>query len=140
MNQKSQDNYETQVQVQIGITALDHSRKCSNQVLHPLVDTRVHMMIICGWDWRLMKNADPGLRPKILKVKFTPYGTNSKLDMIGQTKAVIWNNAGGQVDTMVYIAKGGGLSLLGLKDVKALGIMCFKKDEDGNGEEAPDFQ
>ena len=90
----------------------------------------MHKMILCGTEWKTLREVDPKLMPKLCKVKFTPYGTHDKLDMIGRTKVILRNEVGGQINTMVYIARGGHQSLLGLKDAKALGIMRINKEGD----------
>ena len=45
---------------------------------------------------------------------FLPYGSRKELSMIGRTKASLRNTAGGTVELIVNIAKGGNQSLLGL--------------------------
>ena len=62
------------------------------------------------------------------KVRFTPYGTTTGLQMIGRSKAILKNAAGGLVGTIVYIVKGNNQSLLGLKDALSLGIVTINKD------------
>ena len=49
----------------------------------------MHKTILCSTDWKILKEADPKLMPKLCKAKFTPYGTHDKLDMIGRTKAIL---------------------------------------------------
>ena len=48
--------------------------------------------------------------------------------MIGRSKAILKNAAGGLVGTIVYIVKGNNQSLLGLKDALSLGIVTINKD------------
>ena len=95
------------------------------------MDTGVHKTILCGAEWRMLRQADPSLWPKLCKVKFTPYGTSDTLDMIGRTKGIIKNEAGRQMSTNVYIARGGHQSLLGLKDARALGIITINREGEG---------
>ena len=128
VNQANQGEEEKYVWTKLHLVAMDHGRRCSSQAIYPLVDTGVYRTILCGQDWQRMKKADPSLRPKRCRVNFTPYGTRDQLDMIGRTKAILKNEAGGQVDTIVYIAKGGHQSLLGLKDARNLGIISVNKE------------
>ena len=56
-------------------------------------------------------------------VKFTAYGSETGLDMLGRTKAILTAPCGASHSSIVYIVKGTNQSLLGLKDATALGIL-----------------
>ena len=78
-----------------------------------------------------MIKADPKLKPKKCRVKFTPYGTKIGLPMIGRTKAILTCVAGNSINTIVYIVKGAKQSLLGRFDAQNLGIVRIYPKGDG---------
>ena len=75
-----------------------------------------------------VEKVEPSLQHKRCRVRFTPYGTTTGLQMIVRTKAILKNAAGGLVGTIVYIVKGNNQSRLGLKDEMSLGIVTINKD------------
>ena len=52
--------------------------------------------LICEKEWKKMVKADPLLKTKRCRIKFTPFGTEMDLPMIGRTKAVLSNGVGGK--------------------------------------------
>ena len=109
---------------------MDHGQKSTMTLIQPLVVTCVHETMLCGEDWIKLREPGPKLMPKFCKVKFTPYASSNKLDMIGRTKVTLKKEAGGHIETMVYITRGGHKSLLGLKDSNALCKMKIAKEGD----------
>ena len=77
------------------IRAMDHGRESKEVRISPVIDTGVTKTLICENDWNRMVKADPLLKAKRCRVKFTPYGTEIDLPMIGRTKAVLSNGAEG---------------------------------------------
>ena len=67
----------------------------------------MHKTILSGADWKVLREADPKLRPKLCKVKFTPHTTQNKLDMIGRTKEIFRNEVESHIDTIFHMARGG---------------------------------
>ena len=70
-----------------------------------------------------MKKQNKMLKIKKCRVRFTPYQTQDTLQTLGWTKAVLRAAGGTEVNTIVYMVKGSGQSLLGLKDGEELGII-----------------
>ena len=128
VRQASQEEGDKEVQVNLEIQAVDHGKKSSFVKFQPLVDTGVHKTLLNEADWKKLKEVEPSLQHKRCRVRFTPYGTTTGLQMIGQSKAILKNAAGGLVGTIVYIVKGNNQSLLGLKDALSLGIVTINKD------------
>jgi hypothetical protein len=89
----------------------------------PLVDGGVHKTLISEANWKVMKKKNKSLRIKKCRVKFTPYQTKEGLQMLGRTKAILRAAGGATVNTIVYVVRGRGQSLLGLKDGENLGII-----------------
>ena len=108
VNRTAQKQEDKQVNVEIQLRAIDHGRICETQKVKFLVYTGVHKTILCGSDWRRLRKQDPTLRPKICKILFAAYKASSDLEMLGRTKAKLTNLAGGQVNSMVYIAREAG--------------------------------
>ena len=131
---RTEDLEEKQVCVEVELTPTDHGRRCKSQKVNLLVDTGVHKSILCGTDWARLQKVDPMLRPKQNHVTFSAYGSQDELPMIGRTKAILRNTAGGTVESMVYIAEGGNQSLLGLRDARALGIIKVNRAGENNTE------
>ena len=105
------------------ICAMDHGRESKEVRISPVIDTGVNKTLICEKDWKKMVKADPLLKAKRCRVKFTPYGTEVDLPMIGRTKAVLSNGIGGKISTIVYIVRDSSQSLLGRFDAEDLGIV-----------------
>ena len=105
------------------IRAMDHGRESQEVKISPVIDTGVNKTLICEKDCKKMVKADPLLKAKRCRVKFTPYGTEMDLPMIGRTKAVLNNGVGGKISTIVYIVRNSNQSLLGRFDAKNLGIV-----------------
>ena len=128
VNRTTQEKEEKQVTVEIVLTAMDHGRMCEMQKVEFLVDTGVHKTILCGSDWRQLREQDLTLKPKVCKVRFAAYGASKDLEMQGRTEKKLMNMAGRQVNSIVYIARGRRQSLLGLKDSQALGIVQVNRE------------
>ena len=79
------------------------------------------------------KKKNKTLQIKRCKIKFTPYQSEEGLQMLGRTKAILKASGGATTGTIVYVVRGSGQSLLGLKDAEDLGIVEInsegRKDE-----------
>jgi hypothetical protein len=88
-----------------------------------LADSGVNKTLLSEADWAEMVRRNPGARLNENKVKFTPYGTDIKLPVIGKAEVVLKNAKGRRINTTVYVMGGKAESLLGNKDGTALGII-----------------
>jgi hypothetical protein len=109
--------------VTMDIQAVDKGQHMERLEFKPLVDSGVHKTLISEADWKVMKKKNKSLRIKKCRVKFTPYQTKEGLQMLGRTKAILRAAGGATVNTIVYVVRGSGQSLLGLKDGENLGII-----------------
>ena len=100
-----------------------------------LIDSGVNRSLISEQDWNKIKLAD-GEKPVLKKcdIKFSPFGTKYSLPMMGRTRALLRNEQGGVMRTVVYVVKGEKQSLLGLKDARALGIVKIDPAGESRGE------
>ena len=77
----------------------------------------------------------PGENPmklKRVKTRFTPFGTNFKLPVIGRTKCVMCAAAGAEITTIVYVVAGEAEGLLGFLDAEKLGIIKINPEGEGS--------
>ena len=108
----------------IKLTVMDHKKKAEEIEVELLVDSGVNKTLLSEKDWEKVKPKLKG-KPATLKkshTKFSPFGTELKLPMLGRTRCQMVARCGRQITTIVYVVKGESQSLLGLRDGKALGI------------------
>ena len=119
--------------VTLTIQAVDKGQHMQKVEFRPLVDSGVYRTLVSEADWNVMKKKNKTLRIKRCKIKFTPYQSEEGLQMLGRTKAILKASGGATTGTIVYVVRGSGQSLLGLKDAKDLGIVEInpegRKDE-----------
>ena len=111
----------------IKLTVMDHKVKSEEIEVELLVDSGVNKTLLSEKDWKKVKPKLNG-KPATLKKshrKFSPFGTEQKVPMLGRTKCQMVAKCGRQITTMVYVVKGKSQSLLGLRDGKALGIISI---------------
>ena len=106
---------------------MDHKKKAEEMEVELLVDSGVNKTLLSEKDWEKVKPKLKG-KPATLKkshTKFSPFGTELKLPMLGRTRCQMVARCGRQITTIVYVVKGESQSLLGLRDGKALGIISI---------------
>ena len=99
-----------------------------------LADSGVRRTLLAEPEWEALKKANPGTRLKKNKVSFMPYGTKSKLPVLGRAKVVMANLKGNKINSMVYVVKGQKESLLGQSDGVRLGILSINPEGSAPGE------
>ena len=109
--------------VTLTIQAVDEGQHMQKVEFRPLVDSGVFRTLVSEADWNVMKKKNKTLRIKRCKIKFTPYQSEEGLQMLGRTKAILKATGGATTGTIVYVVRGSGQSLLGLKDAEDLGIV-----------------
>ena len=85
-----------------------------------LVDSGVHKTLLSEEDWMRVRN---NFKLKKNKTKFIPFGTQTRLPMMGKSKCVLKTKSGKMRRTVVYVVKGNSPSLLGLREGEALGVI-----------------
>ena len=109
--------------VNLTIQAVDKGQHMKKVEFMPLVDSGVYRTLLSEADWTIMRKKNKTLNIKKCRVKFTPYQSVEGLQMLGRTKANLWAPGGATTSTIVYVVRGSGQSLLGLKDAEDLGII-----------------
>ena len=87
-----------------------------------LVDSGVHKTLLSEDDWMKIK-MEQRLKLKKNRTKFTPFGTNINLIIMGRTKCELETENGQKTKTIIYVVKDQKQSLLGLKDGEDLEII-----------------
>ena len=108
----------------------DHKELSKPVYVKLLIDSGVHKTLLSEKDWDRVKPMR-GNKPAKLKVchtRFSPFGTNLKLPILGRSKCLLKAACGRRISTVIYVVKGESQSLLGLRDGKALGIISINPD------------
>ena len=100
-----------------------------------LADSGVKKTLLAEEDFRKVKEENKEVKLKTNKVIFRPYGTKRELPIMGRFKAVLQNEEGKKIKTMVYVVRGQNESLLGKKDGEMLGIIKIQKRGDPPSED-----
>ena len=96
----------------VSLTALDHDRPSQNTGMELLIDSGVNKTLLSEEDWRKVrpKKGEAKIKLKKCYTKFSPFGTNVKLPMLGRTKCKMTASGGASITTMVCGA--GGVTVL----------------------------
>ena len=108
----------------------DHKELSKPVDVKLLIDSGVHKTLLSEKDWNRVKPMR-GNKPAKLKVchtRFSPFGTNLKLPILGRSKCILKATCGKRISTVIYVVKGESQSLLDLRDGKALGIISINPD------------
>ena len=95
-----------------------------------VVDTGVNMTLVSEEEWKKLQPKRGEREPKLKKnkQKFVLFGTNGRLECVGQSKVILEEKAGTKLKTIIYVIRGVSESLLGKTDDVRLGIVEFSPE------------